>query len=98
MYCRVLQAFPGMQPDLTCIVSNGPKSEWVNGSSLFGELTGGNVFKVSIEDARKLALVSGVTSRLVDTLRTIGSQIPYECAVGLNGYVVLLCSLDVRCG
>lgn len=102
MYCRVLQAFPEIQPNLTCIVSNGPKSEWVNGSSLFGELTGGNVFKVSIEDARKLALVCGVTSRLVDpkddTLRTIGSQIPYECAVGLNGYVVLLCSLDVRCG
>ncbi|KAK8820110.1 hypothetical protein WA577_006179, partial [Blastocystis sp. JDR] len=81
VYCRVLQAFPGMQPDLTCIVSNGPKSEWVNGSSLFGELTGGNVFKVSIEDARKLVDPKD------DTLRTIGSQIPYECAVGLNGYV-----------
>ncbi len=53
MYCRVLQAFPGMQPDLTCIVSNGPKSEWVNGSSLFGELSDGYVFKVSIDEARK---------------------------------------------
>ena len=53
VYCRVLQAFPGMQPDLTCIVSSGPRTEWTNGSALFGELVGGYVFKVSIDNARK---------------------------------------------
>ena len=42
-----------MPAELTCIVSNGPRSEWVNGSSLFGELTGGYVFKVSVTQARK---------------------------------------------
>ena len=81
-----------MPAELTCIVSNGPRSEWVNGSSLFGELTGGYVFKVSVTQARKYDPFMGVVYfRLLDPsctiLQTIGSQIPYECAIGLNGYV-----------
>ncbi|KNB41498.1 hypothetical protein JH06_5109 [Blastocystis sp. subtype 4] len=81
VYCRVLQTFPGMQADLTCIVSGGPRSEWVNGSSLFGQLSAGYVFKVSCTQARKLL------EPTCDILQTIGSQIPYECAIGVNGFV-----------
>ena len=81
VYCRVLQTYPGMQPDLTCIISNGPRSEWVNGSSLFGQLSGGYVFKIACDQARKLV------SNSCDILQTIGSHIPYECAIGINGFV-----------
>ncbi|CBK22924.2 uncharacterized protein [Blastocystis hominis] len=81
VYCRVLQALPGMAAQLTCTVANGPRSEWVNGASLFGELKDGYVFKISVTQARQL-LDPGC-----DILQTIGSQIPYECAIGLNGFV-----------
>ena len=94
MYCRVLQTYPGMQPDLTCIISNGPRSEWVNGSSLFGQLSGGYVFKIACDQARKYHFSSVLTYRLVssscDILQTIGSHIPYECAIGMNGFVGIL--------
>ncbi len=80
-----------MQADLTCIVSGGPRSEWVNGSSLFGQLSAGYVFKVSCTQARKWYFVPILTLRLLeptcDILQTIGSQIPYECAIGVNGFV-----------
>lgn len=80
-----------MQADLTCIVSSGPRSEWVNGSSLFGQLSAGYVFKVSCTQARKWYFVSLFILRLLeptcDILQTIGSQIPYECAIGVNGFV-----------
>ena len=56
MYCRVLQALPGMAAQLTCTVANGPRSEWVNGASLFGELKDGYVFKISVTQARQCFL------------------------------------------
>ena len=92
MYCRVAQAIPGVNPELSCLVASGPRVEWTNGTSLYGELTGGYTIKVSTTDARKyVCVLDFIISRLIDPsckiLQTIGSQIPYECAIGVNGYV-----------
>lgn len=81
-----------MAAQLTCTVANGPRSEWVNGASLFGELKDGYVFKVSVTQARQCFFLLRIWwCRLLDPgcdiLQTIGSQIPYECAIGLNGFV-----------
>lgn len=81
-----------MQPDLTCMTSEGPRNEWTNGSNLFGQLSNGYIFKVSCSDARRYCCRFFNYCRLLDKdcdiLQAIGSQIPYECAIGLNGYVI----------
>ena len=48
-----------MAAQLTCTVANGPRSEWVNGDSLFGELKEGYVFKISVTQSRKW-LINGL--------------------------------------
>ncbi len=59
----------------------GPRKDFTTGESIFGELRGGTLVRVSTALARRLlqpgcALLAG-----------LGSGIPFELAVGLNGLV-----------
>eukprot|EP00457_Paulinella_chromatophora_P013071 gb/GEZN01013341.1/.p1 GENE.gb/GEZN01013341.1/~~gb/GEZN01013341.1/.p1 ORF type:complete len:244 (+),score=33.86 gb/GEZN01013341.1/:176-907(+) len=80
VYARVILANKHMETELTC-TSPHFKKEWVTGESVFGQLTGGYMFKCSLSLARKL---------LADTcpvLLALGAHIPFEVAVGANGLV-----------
>mmetsp|Transcript_15947 Transcript_15947/g.25879 ORF Transcript_15947/g.25879 Transcript_15947/m.25879 type:complete len:200 (-) Transcript_15947:5-604(-) len=48
VYCRVAQVHKDMDPELSCMVVNGPKKDWMTGESLYGELKGGYVFNCSL--------------------------------------------------
>eukprot|EP01006_Ploeotia_vitrea_P040541 TRINITY_DN66434_c11_g1_i1.p1 TRINITY_DN66434_c11_g1~~TRINITY_DN66434_c11_g1_i1.p1 ORF type:complete len:328 (+),score=150.82 TRINITY_DN66434_c11_g1_i1:45-1028(+) len=82
VYARVEAANKDMEPELTCI-SPHIKKDWVTGESMFGELHGGYLFKCSLSLAHKL---------LDDecwVLQCLGSYMPFELAIGMNGRVWL---------
>ena len=61
-------------------VASGPTKDWVTGQSLYGELKGGHVQKCSVNLARTLL------NPRCPVLETLGRAIPFELAVGVNGY------------
>ena len=69
-----------MMANLTCTVSDGPHSEWVNGTSLFGELSGGYVFKISVTQAQRffsfLLIIIDYLILLVISFRRLGHIYP----------------------
>ncbi|KAJ1995377.1 exosome non-catalytic core subunit rrp40 [Coemansia spiralis] len=75
VYARVAVANSVMDPEIECYNSHTGKSEG------YGELAGGFMFKCSL----------GLARRLIDSkapvLNALGSGIPFEVAVGLNGRV-----------
>ncbi|TMW69382.1 hypothetical protein Poli38472_001538 [Pythium oligandrum] len=82
VYARVLKTNPDMEPELTCEASaNMTKKDWMTGLSVYGELTGGYVFKTSISLAKKLLQDDSYV------LQALAKSIAFEIAVGLNGIV-----------
>ena len=83
-----------MEPELTCCVSAGPKHDWMTGETFFGELKDGYCFKVDssiierywIDEFLRYDCCS-LTSGNNDLLNKIGVTIPFEIAIGMNGYV-----------
>lgn len=80
VYCRVAMMNKDMETEVTC-TSPYVKKEWVTGESLFGPLTGGYCFSVSLKLAQKLLDEDSWT------LKCIARYVPFECAIGLNGKV-----------
>lgn len=96
VYCRMTLSSKDMECETSCIEPGSSRS-WVSGETLYGELKGGNIVNVSLALARRLqAQDSPILSKL-------GSEIPFESAVGANGRIwiksgsirsnVLLCIL-----
>jgi len=81
VFARVSNVHRDMDPELSCVVINGPRKDWTTGESLYGELKGGFVFKVSL----------GLAERLIDpecaVLLALANGIAFEVAVGRNGMV-----------
>ncbi|KAJ1810599.1 exosome non-catalytic core subunit rrp40 [Coemansia sp. RSA 2599] len=75
VYARVSVANSLMDPEIECYNSNTGKSEG------FGELSEGFTFKCSLGLARRLF------SSKAPVLNALGSKLPFEVAVGLNGRV-----------
>mmetsp|Transcript_1623 Transcript_1623/g.2441 ORF Transcript_1623/g.2441 Transcript_1623/m.2441 type:complete len:276 (-) Transcript_1623:356-1183(-) len=81
IYCRVESTSPDTDPELSCMVKDGPKKDWMTGQSLFGELKGGHIFKVS------LSLVQLLLDPKCVVLEALANGIAFEVAVGMNGWV-----------
>lgn len=81
LYCRVVRASKNMEAEVSCVEPGSSKS-WTSGETLYGELKGGNVVRVSLALARKLV----GDGRLLGML---GERVAFESAVGLNGRVWL---------
>eukprot|EP00808_Paulinella_micropora_P022404 g74686.t1 len=80
VYARVLLANKHMETELTC-TSPHFKTEWVTGESMFGELSGGYMFTCSLSLCRKLLAED------CPVLHALGAHVPFEIAVGYNGFV-----------
>eukprot|EP01095_Lingulamoeba_sp_RSL-Kostka_P008330 TRINITY_DN2758_c0_g1_i1.p1 TRINITY_DN2758_c0_g1~~TRINITY_DN2758_c0_g1_i1.p1 ORF type:complete len:243 (-),score=64.99 TRINITY_DN2758_c0_g1_i1:99-827(-) len=76
VYARVVLSNKDMDPELECMTSTGK-------SNGFGPLKNGNIAKCSISLARILLANNN------QILQIIGSKIPYEIAIGLNGKIWL---------
>ncbi|RLO04332.1 hypothetical protein DYB28_011657 [Aphanomyces astaci] len=59
------------------------KKDWMTGLAIYGELTGGYVFKASI------GLAKSLVQDECAVLESLGRAIPFELAVGVNGVVWL---------
>lgn len=80
VYCRVVRAHRNADCEVTCVEPGSSKS-WVSAEATFGELKGGNIVSVSLGLARALQARDGTL------LAVIGKRIPFESAVGANGFV-----------
>jgi exosome complex RNA-binding protein Rrp4 len=60
---------------------SGPRKDWMTGQSVYGELKGGTLVNTSTALARRLLSPSCAL------LSTLGSSLPFELAVGVNGLV-----------
>ncbi|KAJ2385032.1 exosome non-catalytic core subunit rrp40, partial [Coemansia sp. RSA 2559] len=75
VYGRVVVANSVMDPEIECYNAHTGKSEG------YGELSGGFMFKCSLGLARRLM------DAKAPVLNALGSEIPFETAIGLNGRV-----------
>ena len=80
VYCRVSVVNKYLDPELSCM-SLVNKRDWVTGESVFGELKGGTVVKVSIRFAHELM---GENPQVLDI---IGNKLRFEIAIGVNGII-----------
>lgn len=80
-YLRVASAHRDMDVELTCISASGVKKDWSSGECLYGPLKEGLLMKVSLQQARSLLRPDSTL------LNTLGKQMPFEVAVGMNGFV-----------
>lgn len=83
VYARVTLANRDMSAELTCTApaSSINAKEWVTGEAIYGPLKNGFVFDCSISLASKLLDDNCVV------LNHLGTRIPFEIAVGVNGKV-----------
>lgn len=77
---RVLHLSPLLGGDVTCC-SNNCSKPWTSSEKVLGELRDGIVIEVPI------AFAHSMLSRDSPVLQLLGSRIPFEIAVGLNGRV-----------
>jgi exosome complex component RRP40 len=82
IYARVTKCSLYMEPELSCQALPGmTKKDWVTKQSFYGELTEGTCIKVSTSFAYRLLLPT------CSILSTLGGVVPFEIAVGMNGYL-----------
>ncbi|MES1922968.1 Exosome component 3, partial [Bonamia ostreae] len=81
VYCKVSLADKFLEAELTCI-SESCKKEWSTGEAYFTNLEGGNLLALTPSLSRKL-----MSSEKKFALDFMGKYVPYELAIGLNGYV-----------
>lgn len=99
VYCRVTRASKDMECEVSCIEPGSSRS-WVGGETLYGELKGGNIIRISLDLAARLQAEDS------PILGTLGAAVPFESAVGSNGRLwiksgttkstVLLCLLVAK--
>lgn len=82
VYCRVTRASKNMEAEVSC-VEPGSSRTWGGGETLYGELKGGNIIKVSLGLARALMRPSE------PVLSALGQRIAFQSAVGANGRIWL---------
>lgn len=80
VYCRVIRASKNVETEVSC-VEPGSARTWVGGETLFGELRGGNLIRVSLSLARSLVKNDSMI------LRKLGKHVAFQSAVGLNGRI-----------
>ena len=86
VYARVTLAHRDMEPEASCAAPPGVGAkDWVTRESVFGELSGGQVFDCPALLCRRLMGLDE-TSPVLDAL---GALAPFELAVGANGRVWL---------
>ncbi|CAN8076989.1 unnamed protein product [Agarophyton chilense] len=78
VYCRVIKASKNMETEVSCIEPGSAKS-WSGGETLYGELKGGTIIRVSLGMTRTLV-------RDENVLRMLG-HVPFQSAVGVNGRI-----------
>ncbi len=82
MYAHVSKTNKDLDPEITCEApSNLTKKDWMTGLAIYGELSGGYVFKTSISLAKTLLKEDCFV------LQSLGSFLAFEIAIGLNGVV-----------
>jgi exosome complex component RRP40 len=82
VFGRVSQVHRDMEPELSCMATgSGPRKDWMTGESMYGELKGGFVFRCS------LALAEELMDPESTVLLALAASIPFEIAVGANGFV-----------
>ena len=81
VYARILQSNKDFDTFATCIPSSGTKKEWSTGETIYGELRGGALVKLSINKARQMLLPSNAI------LKLLGKHFSFEVAIGMNGFV-----------
>ena len=82
VYCRVVTADRDIEPQLTCKAPTSmARKDWSSGEALFGELSGGFMFKVSIGLCLKLLRNDCVV------LNSLAKHLAFEIAVGMNNRV-----------
>lgn len=91
VYCKVSQAHKHLDTELTCISSFGVKKGWSSGETIYGELVGGLTVKVTPLQARMLLKPDCFL------LNILGSNIPFELAVGMNGFVWIRTNSEEEC-
>lgn len=74
VYCRVKLANKDVEPECECVNQNGKADG-------FGPLVGGYLFRCSTGLARQCLNPES------SVLNEVGKQIPFEIAVGINGYI-----------
>lgn len=80
IYCRVIVASRDWEVEVSCVEPGSSKS-WVTGETLYGELKKGTSIRVSLAVARCLIRHNN------PFLALLGSEVPFESAVGVNGRV-----------
>eukprot|EP00933_Yihiella_yeosuensis_P068323 TRINITY_DN7385_c0_g1_i1.p1 TRINITY_DN7385_c0_g1~~TRINITY_DN7385_c0_g1_i1.p1 ORF type:complete len:229 (-),score=47.18 TRINITY_DN7385_c0_g1_i1:180-866(-) len=80
VYCRVEEAHPDLDTELSCVDSETKKS-WNTGEVLYGELKGGLSFEVALSAAQRLLAVDCYV------LDRLGKDFAFEICVGENGRV-----------
>lgn len=80
IYCRVTVSSRDWEAEVSCIEPGSSKS-WVTGETLYGELKEGMLIRVSLAVARCLIRHDN------PFLALLGSEVPFESAVGVNGRV-----------
>lgn len=82
VYARVAALNPHVDIELTCTASTGYiRKDWMSGESMYGELKDGTVVTVNLAHARRLLHPKAAL------LTVLGKSIPFEVAIGMNGYV-----------
>ncbi|CAM9247889.1 unnamed protein product [Chrysoparadoxa australica] len=82
VFARVAAANKDMEPQLTCCAPvHAPSKGWMTGQSMFGQLKGGKSMRCSALLAQSLVKPDCAV------LHALGESLPYEMAVGANGYV-----------
>lgn len=81
VYARVEATSRDMEPELSCMVTHGPKRDWMTGQSVYGELRQGHAFQCSLSLAQSLLDENCVV------LQALAASIPFEIAVGVNGWI-----------
>ncbi|TYZ62044.1 hypothetical protein PybrP1_004635 [[Pythium] brassicae (nom. inval.)] len=82
VYARVSKTHKDLEPEITCEApANLSKKDWMTGLAVYGELSGGYVFKTSVTLAKRLLQEDCAV------LAALGRRLPFEIAVGVNGVV-----------
>lgn len=81
VFARVAACGKHVDVELSCMVSEGPKRDWMTGQSVLGELRGGTLVRVPLAVARRLLDPDCVL------LNALGEAVPFEVVVGVNGVV-----------
>lgn len=110
VFCRVAVADRHLDVELTCCAPAAGAGagaatrarDWMSGASLYGELKGGMLVRVSLAHARRLLRPR------CSLLAVLGSSLAFEVAIGVNGLVyvraqttrqlVIICNAIERSG